>query len=295
MESTSLMAMDEGKMMERIGMAKFPQEMTEADVKLLAQVAITYGFDPLMGEVTLYQGRPFVSIDGRYRKAQETGRLDGVSSRPATKQEREDWQIPDGDYFFQSEVYVSGASHPFIGWGRVSAKETKPGSSKAGDTTSTYKPIQFSPQRMAEKRAEAQALRKAFHIPLPSVEDIGSQEYDIDSTARVVDTGTGEIKESTVDKRGEFEKQGRDVIEEAIVATEPEPSHKAEKPKSSPVKVDNGERDIDSITTLEKLAKALKEDFGMSYQEQWDALGITSWNDLVSKPSEAYKQVAAMQ
>ena len=63
-------------------------------------IPITYGFDPLMGEISIYQGRPYVSIDGRYRKAQETGNLDGVSTRPANKQEREDWQIPVGDFFF---------------------------------------------------------------------------------------------------------------------------------------------------------------------------------------------------
>jgi len=193
MESTALMTMTETEMIQRVEMARFPQDLTVADKKLLAQVAITYGFDPLMGEVTIYQGRPFVSIDGRYRKFQETGKLDGVETRPATKQEREDWQIPEGDYFFRSEVYVKDASRPFVGWGWVRASETKPGSRKLGDNTSTFKPIQNNPQRMAEKRAEAQALRKAFHIPLPSTEDIGSPEYDVESTAIEVDKTTGEV------------------------------------------------------------------------------------------------------
>ena len=194
MDSKELMLMTEAKMMKRVEMARFPQELSPAEKKLLAEVAITYGFDPLMGEVTIYEGRPYVSIDGRYRKAQETGRLDGVETRPASKKEKEEWQIPEGDWFFRSEVYVKGASHPFIAWGRVRASETKPGSRRQGDTTSTYKPIQNNPQRMAEKRAEAQALRKAFHIPLPSVEDIGSPDYDIESTS--VDVTTGEITEA---------------------------------------------------------------------------------------------------
>jgi hypothetical protein len=147
-------------------------------------VAINYGFDPLMGEVSIYQGRPFVSIDGRYRAAQETGKLDGVESRPANKQERTDWEIPDGDYFFRSDVYVKGCLHAFIGWGRVRKTETEPRKDKPGDY---YKPVVTNPQRMAEKRAEAQALRKAFHIPLPSFEDIGTPDADvIDSTGTIL-------------------------------------------------------------------------------------------------------------
>ena len=180
MESKSLMTLDEKGMLQRIEMARFPQELTLPEKKVLAQIAMTYGFDPLMGEVTIYQGKPFVSIDGRYRKAQETGKLDGVESRPATKQERDDWQIPDGDYFFRADAYVIGASHSFVGWGRVYKTETIGGKG--------FKPVEKNPQRMAEKRAEAQALRKAFHIPLPSVEDIGSPDadYDIESTAKEI-------------------------------------------------------------------------------------------------------------
>ena len=173
MDSAALMTMEPRAMEIRIGMAMFPQQLTPAEVRLLAQVAITYGFDPLMGEVSIYQGRPWVSIDGRYRKAQETGQLDGVETRPANKQERIDWEIPGGDFFFRSEVYVKGASRPFVGWGRVFERETIIRDNKPGDA---FKPTVTNPQRMAEKRAEAQALKKAFHIPLPSAEDMDSPE-----------------------------------------------------------------------------------------------------------------------
>lgn len=192
MDSKALMVMNETQMLQRVDMAKFPQEMTVADKRLLAQVALTYGFDPLMGEVTIYQGRPWVSIDGRYRKAQETGRFDGIETRPANKQERIDWSIPDDDYFFRAEVFVKGTSRPFVGWGRVFAAETTGGKG--------FKPVEKNPQRMAEKRAEAQALRKAFHIPLPSTEDIGNPEVDIDGIGKVT-VATGEIIESTAIKK----------------------------------------------------------------------------------------------
>jgi hypothetical protein len=183
-------------------MAKFPQDLTPMDKIMLVKVAVNYGFDPLMGEVSIYQGKPYVSIDGRYRKAQETGMLNGVESRPATKQEREEWEIPVGDYFFRAEVSVKGADKLFVGWGRVRGCETRPGSNKPGDTTSTYKPIQGNPQRMAEKRAEAQALRKAFHIDLPSIEDIGTEEATEPVGVKVIDVepSTGEIVDKQASK-----------------------------------------------------------------------------------------------
>ncbi len=165
MDSTALTTMDESQMLARIDQAKFPQQLSKEDRNLLATAAISYGFDPIMNEISIFQGRPYVSIDGRYRKAQETGQLDGVETRPATAEEKNAWQIPDDDYFFRAEVYVKGASRPFVGWGRVRSGESQKGKG--------FKPVETNPQRMAEKRAEAQALRKAFHIPLPSLEDIG--------------------------------------------------------------------------------------------------------------------------
>ncbi len=189
-DSKALALMDENTMLQRVNMAKFPQDLTPAEKKMLAQVAITYGFDPLMKEVTIFQGQPYVSIDGRYRKAQETGLLNGVETRPATKEEKTDWEITAGDYFFRAEVSVKGATKPFVGWGRVRASETQGGKG--------FKPVETNPQRMAEKRAEAQALRKAFHIPLPSVEDIGVEDNGAPSVKVIeVNKSTGEIIEDT--------------------------------------------------------------------------------------------------
>ncbi len=163
--STALMTMTEKDMVERVGKAKFVKDLTAVEAKRLALACITYGFDPIMHELTIYQGNPYVSVDGRYRKAQETGQLDGVSCRPATKEERQEWEVADEDKFFRAEVYRKDAQHPFVGWGKVTAKEIE----RANEHT----PLATNPMRMAEKRAEVQALRKAFSIPLPSAEYIG--------------------------------------------------------------------------------------------------------------------------
>jgi hypothetical protein len=274
LDTKSLQTMTETQMITRIDMAKFPQDLTKTDKKMLAEAAISYGFDPLMGEISVYQGRPFISIDGRYRKAQETGLLDGVETRPATKQEREDWQIPEGDYFFRAEIYVKNTGHPFIGWGRVRKSEMTGGKG--------YKPVETNPQRMAEKRAEAQALRKAFHIPLPSIEDIGNleeqyvqPEYDIDSTARIVDEETGEITENEpVPERTESN------------STEQKPESKGN---------DKLVRDPASIKSITDLQKACQDDFGMKRADCLKELNIASWPDLAITPAEAYEQIKSVR
>jgi len=170
METGALVKLNRAQMLDRVNQAKFPKDLTIEDRQLIAIVSIEYGLDPLFGELMVYQGRPYITIDARRRKAQETGNLDGISARPATKEEREARRVPAEDYLFVAEVWVKGASHPFEGWGRVKESETK------GDS---HLPVVKDPAAQCEKRAEAQGLRRAFHIPLPSFEEIIEGEFTV--------------------------------------------------------------------------------------------------------------------
>lgn len=235
MESTGLMAMTETTMLARVDKAKFVKDLTPVEKNRLALACITYGFDPIMGELTIFQGNPYVSVDGRYRKAQETGDLMGVEARPATKEERDLWDLNSEDKFFRAVVkkMVHGQVAEFVGWGRVTAQELTPKSS--GDS---YKPIVTNPMRMAEKRAEVQALRKAFSIPLPagtlSVENIVEGSY------RVVDEDSGEIRElsAPVEVEGNKVKEPakKKAPPKAEAATEPAPvdTRVADEPEANP-------------------------------------------------------------
>lgn len=168
METKALLKLNPGQMLERVNQARFPKDLTVTDRQLIAKISIEYGLDPLFNELMIYQGKPYITIDSRRRKAQETGLLDGISARPCTLKEKEARRVPAEDYLFIAEVWVKGASHPFEGVGRVRADET------IGDK---HLPIVKDPAAQCEKRAEAQALRRAFHIPLPSFEDIIEGEF----------------------------------------------------------------------------------------------------------------------
>jgi hypothetical protein len=209
MDTKALVAMSPDQMLARMKNVRFPQDTTRDQRIMLATVAIDYGLDPAMNELTLYEGKPYVTIDGRRRKAQETQQLDGISTRPATKDEREAWNIPPSDYFFFAEVRKKGSAYPFIGQGRVREAETKRSDKEkqAEARGGKIRPIVLDPQGMAAKRAEARALRMAFSIPLPSAEAIGEEatypdaidtearDLPEDEPERQVDEETGEVLE----------------------------------------------------------------------------------------------------
>lgn len=244
--STDLMKMDVTTMVARVGQAKFVKDLTAPEAKRLALACITYGFDPIMHELTIYQGNPYVSVDGRYRKAQETGQLDGVECRPATKEERLQWEVASEDKFFRAEVHRKDASHPFVGWGRVTAKEI--------ESANQFTPLSTNPMRMAEKRAEVQALRKAFSIPLPSAEYIGAVpgtvegEYELVPDPKQIETAKEPAKKAPPKAESLTDEAipgAVDAEPEAEPAAQPEP----EAPRDeTPVTVPQG-KEIENLFT----------------------------------------------
>lgn len=128
--------------------------------KLIIAVATRVELDPYLSHVVLFYGRPYITEAGMLYHAHRTGELDGISTRPLTKKERESYQIPDDEHAWLAEVWKQGQGHPFTGLGRARGDEKRPIA-----RGSAVEPQH--PQRMAEKRAEMQALRKAFPIGLP--------------------------------------------------------------------------------------------------------------------------------
>lgn len=316
-DTKALMKMDQTAMLDRISQAKFPTDLTPADKKLLATVSIGYGLDPLMQELMIYQGHPYPTINARYRKAQETGNFDGISTRPATDEERKARHCQEFDILYCAEVRVKGASHPFIGWGRVRAAERK---------GSEHLPIVKDPDRQAEKRAEAMGLRKAFSMPVPfqSWEEFEEQRAEeatkVDkTTGEIIEVEAEEVKDTPKEhfckehncayelKTGRFgpfyahkieggwcnekkkkEKAKAPVSEAAPAKTEPEPvaEEKAE---------DKPKRDPDTIKTINDLYKACNQDFNLQPADVIKELGVSSQIDITDTPAEAYIKIAAVR
>ena len=182
-------------MLRRIDSVRWPKDLTAAQREILADTALEMGLDPREGELMIYQGNLYVGINGRLRKAQDTGNFDGMHHRPGTKEEKAARQLEQGDYLSFVEVWVKGSTHSFEGWGTVHQWEIDKAieQCKANGNDSSSLPIVKNPQDVADKRGKAVALKEAFHLPLPSIEDTPgggpeiSRKYDVESTGRVLD------------------------------------------------------------------------------------------------------------
>jgi hypothetical protein len=206
--TTEIAKMNESQMLARVNQARFPAELSANERRLMAQIALQYELDPLMNELTIYQGRPYVTYDGRMRKAQETQELDGVETCPASKDEREAFELKPGDKLWKAIVYKKGSSRGYTGWGKVRAAETEaPVKSDGSKGRAGYRPTETNPDRMAEKRAEMFAIRKAFHLPLPTMIDgvsAGDEDEAEEALAKYnAETTIVEVKEVKETKKTE--------------------------------------------------------------------------------------------
>jgi len=330
MDSKALMKLGEGGMLARIEQAGFPQALKAEEKAMVAEIALSYGLDPIMNELSIYQGRPYPTVNAWYRKSQETGLFDGMNSRPATKQERQERNAKEGDLLYCVEVWRKGSAHPFVGWGRVRAEET------VGDK---HLPIVKDPDRMAEKRGEMQGMRKAFSIPMPprSFEEAIDIYADVPDIGKV-DTKTGEVVEGEFTEIKEKPIEGAKPLQEhwcqehncafekkvrgsstwyahklpdgswcnelkkkeaqSVAQASIKPSEvPILEPEPIPLPVEDPEaevkRDPDTIRTINELQKALFEDYRLQPKQQLAELNLDSWPELAISPAEAYKQVAA--
>ena len=324
MDTKALMKMDKTTMLARVGQAKFPKDLTPAEHQMMADVCISYGLDPVMQELMIYQGNPYPTINARYRKAQETNKFDGINTRPATAEERKARNCKEGDYLYCAEVWVKGCSHPFVGWGKVRAAETK---------GSEYLPIVKDPDRQAEKRAEAMALRKGFSMPVPFLsweefEELQAEKATVDkSTGTIVE---GEFKVTTQNDLGtcpihniplvpgkgnlppycptRVDGTGRSTgkkvwckgkplaaevtQQEPVGDLIPEEAEQTDQPEQeAPVANTVATRDPATIQTITDLFKACNQDWKMQPADVVKEAGYNSKEDISERPSEIYRRI----
>ena len=134
-----------------------------AEIEGLVNFADSVELTAHLGHVYLYFGKPYVTIDGYYYLNNKRKNPYVIGTRPMTAEEKTAYMIEDATYAYIAEAWLDGNKLAVTGCGYVTRDEVEAISSK-----SPYQfraPIVHShPQRMAEKRAEWQLLRKL--IPL---------------------------------------------------------------------------------------------------------------------------------
>lgn len=132
-------------------------------VDLLVKWAESVGLNAYLGHVELYYGEPRVSIDGYYYLNYKRERPYHIAARPMSFSDGISYALDEGDHGYIARAYDEHGELPEIGIGIVRADELT-AMSKKDETQKRYPVVSEHPQRMAEKRAEWQLLRKL--IPL---------------------------------------------------------------------------------------------------------------------------------
>jgi hypothetical protein len=115
--------------------------------QLAIAIAERYGLDLMLKHLVLIEGRPYVTRDALLHIAHRSGQFDGISVTEPT--------VIDGYWRCSATVYRRDMTHPFTYPGRY---PTAGGNQK------------FAPE-MAIKVAESMALRRAFNVAAPVVEE----------------------------------------------------------------------------------------------------------------------------
>lgn len=141
----------------------WPKECTPQQKLMVARLALAYGLDPILGELTIYQGKPWITIDGRLRKAHESGKFRGiVEDRPATPEEYKALRCdPNNVYLWYCSVKHADWDKPNGAYGRVIL---------AGPNAERESYVaKQRPHELARKRALWRALREAWPLNLPGL------------------------------------------------------------------------------------------------------------------------------
>jgi hypothetical protein len=180
-------------LLKAIGFDKLAPEQRE----LALSIANRYDLDPMLKHIVLIDGKPYITRDGLLWVAHRSGQLDGIEvTKPV---------LVDGFWESTASVYRKDMSRPFTFPGRFS---------KAGRNAN------YAPE-MAIKCAESMALRRAFNVAAPAVEE----RWDIpDVDVPSQSAGAPSLAERAAAKRAEVETTGQVATPEAAGASSAEPT-----------------------------------------------------------------------
>lgn len=136
-------------------------------VELFLAIAKRYNLDPMLKHLVMVEGRPFITRDGLLWIAHRSGELDGIEvTEPVIV------TMPGVGEFWSctARVWRKDMSRPFEYRGRY---PTKGGNQRYGP-------------EMAVKTAESQALRRAFNVSAPTVDerwDLATVQADVDAVS----------------------------------------------------------------------------------------------------------------
>lgn len=153
------------------------QLLLPEEVKSLILYAEKYTLDPYRGHVVLMYGKPYITLDGYLYHAKQTRIPYTLQSRPMTTEELTQYKIGETDHAWLAKVILTETGDEFSGVGIVTYEEMTAKSPR--DETKLRSPVVAAhPWQLAQKRAEWQALRRAF--PIGETKEVKDETGDKD-------------------------------------------------------------------------------------------------------------------
>ncbi len=137
--------------------------LDQARLTALISYAQKYGLDPYRGHVMVMYGKPYIGIDGYLYLAAKSGINYSLLSRPMTTQEEEQYKVDKSGQNWLAEVNLLDTGQKFNGIGIVTYEELTAKSTKKPDQLRSPV-VAAHPWQLGQKRAEWQAMRRAFPI-----------------------------------------------------------------------------------------------------------------------------------
>jgi len=146
------------------------ESASAAQLNVIFVLSKQYKLDPVT-DITIYEGRPWITIEGWGRLLRRHPDFRGLECRPLTPEEREQWGYALDDLVIEACVKT-------LNWGEIRARGKVSGSEREAALNRSKQsgkraaPIAVHPVEIAEKRAIARAGRLAFGQELPDDEQI---------------------------------------------------------------------------------------------------------------------------
>ncbi len=159
------------------------QDASPAQLNTIFLLAKRWQLDPI-NELTLYEGQPFITLDGRLQLMRRNPDYRGYRTRPLKREEREDWGYEPDDVVVECTV-LTHTHGDITERGCVRRAEIDGARARAKASGKRAAPVGIYVPEIAEKRAIARASRAAFGQDVPDEDEVGYVIEERNAPAKV--------------------------------------------------------------------------------------------------------------
>lgn len=128
--------------------------------------------DPIT-DITLFEGKPWITIDGYLRLAREHPEYLGHEQRPLSEAEKQDGGWPAGIVW--ATTIRTRSWGDITQWGKVTEAEIAEAQGRSKSSGKRAAPVGVHPVEIAQKRSFARAYRYALGLDMPTEEEIEAE------------------------------------------------------------------------------------------------------------------------